>query len=214
MRFRRLLTCLIACALVLATTPSANAGGLYFVTASEGPLEASATRLSGVSAESWVMFDPHAVYSLHLNSVYIWLDDNDYIEAGWVWYAGDGPEAFVAFEREGHTREQERIWLGHVPAGQWLQLGIANTNPGEAGPTRWECRVGDRRAMVVQDFDRGTLRVSSERQTYRDSNYGIFRDLRRMGPDGDWAAWRDLRVQNGDQDYDGRRTEAGGFEVR
>lgn len=214
MRFRRITTCLIACALLLAITPSARAQGLYFVTASEGPLEATATRLSGVAAESWVMFDPHEVYSLHLNSVYVWHDENDYVEAGWVWYAGDGPEAFVAFERENHTRRQERIWLGHVPAGEWLKLEIVNTDPGAEGPARWECRIGDRRAVVFQDFESGTLRVSSERQTYRDSNYGLFRDLRRRTPDGDWRAWRDLQVQNGDQDYEGRRTEDGGFEVR
>jgi hypothetical protein len=202
-----------ASALVAGPRP-AHAEGLYYVSGSEGSLEATATRLYGVSAESWVQFDPHEIYSLHLNSVYVWLDEKDYVEAGWAWYTGDIPMAYVAYERKGFTSDQQRVWLGPVQPGTWVHLEVANTGLSDGGPVRWECRVGTATAAVYEDFGRATLRVSSERQTYRDSDYGLFEDLRRLDAGGTWSRWRELRVQTGDQDYGGFAAANGGFEVR
>ncbi len=198
---------------LFSVTP-AHAGGLSFVSASEGALEAAPTRLYGVSADSWVLFDPHQVYSLHLSSVYAWLDDGSYVEAGWAWYAGDGPQAYVAYERRGHTTDQQRIWLGPVRPGTWVHLEIVNASREERGPVRWVCTVGDRSAAVYQDFGRATLRISSERQTYRDSGYALFRSIEGLDATGAWSRWTDLRVQSGDEDYDGFRLPGGAFEVR
>ena len=108
---------------------------LYFVTASEGELEAhvdSAARCRGRRVLGALR--PHEVYSLHLSSLYVWLDDDDYVEAGWAWYAGDGPEAYVAYEREGHTTEQERIWLGPCSRASWIQIEIVNVSGDTSGP--------------------------------------------------------------------------------
>src|SRR5512146_2353067 len=100
---------IVSLALALLLVPAGLAyGDLYYISGSEGALEASSTRLYGVAAESWVQFDPHQVYSLHLNSVYVWLDTNDYVEAGWAWYVGECPQAYVAYERKGFTTEQQR----------------------------------------------------------------------------------------------------------
>lgn len=210
---RGLMVLLVALSCVLTAAAPASAGGLYYTTASDGALESTAGRLHGVSADSWVLFDPHEVYSLHLNSVYMWYDTDSYVEAGWAWYAGDGPQAYVAYERKGYTREQERVWLGPVEPGSWVRLEIVNESLESSGPVRWDCRIGDKTAAVYQDFDRATVRVSSERQTYRDSGYGLFERLTRLGRDGRWSLWRDMRIQNGDQDYEGHRWGAGGFEV-
>lgn len=212
--FRRtwIVLALVAAAFFGAVSPAR--AELFFVTASEGELEAPGERLYGVAADSWVLFDSHQVYSLHLSSLYVWLDDDDYVEAGWAWYAGDGPEAFIAFEREGHTTEQERIWLGPVQPGTWLHIEIANVSGETSGPVLWECRVGDKTAAVYQDFTRGTLRASSERQTYRDSGYALFREMRAYDAASRWAPWRRLRIQNGDQDYEGFRVGRDGYEVR
>jgi hypothetical protein len=209
---------LVALALVavfaLAAPAPTFAEGLYYVSASDGALEATATRHYGVSADSWVLFDPHEVYSLHLNSVYVWLDEGDYVEAGWAWYAGDGPQAYVAYERKGYTTDQQRIWLGPVEPGSWVHLEIANPSRLDTSPARWECRIGDRTAAVYEDFGRGTVRVSSERQTYRDSGYGVFERLRRLDAGGRWSPWKDLSIQRGDEDYEGFVLRGGGFEVR
>jgi hypothetical protein len=214
MRLRAALVPLAALVLALTFAPPASAEGLYYTTATDGPLESPSGRLYGVAAESWVLFDPHQVYSLHLNSVYMWLDTESYIEAGWAWYGGDGPQAYVAYEREGYTTDQERIWLGPVQPGSWQRLQIAKTGIDGSGATRWECRIGDKRAVVYQRFDRATARVSSERQTYRDSGYGVFRGMTvARGAEG-WQPWRQLVVQNGDQDYDGLTVPGGGFIVR
>jgi hypothetical protein len=213
--FRRVgVTIAIALALAFTSAPAAHGEGLYYVSATEGSLEATASRVQGVSADSWVQFDPHEVYSLHLNSVYMWLDTYDYVEAGWAWYAGDMPQAYVAYERKGFTTDQQRIWLGPVQPGSWVHLEIANPTLTENGPVRWECRVGERTAAVYEDFGRGTARVSSERQTYRDSDYGLFVGLRRFDTLSGWMPWRSMHIQPGDQDYGGYLVRGGGFEVR
>jgi hypothetical protein len=209
---RSLAVVVSALLMALAFTRPAFAD-LYYVSATDGGLENPATRAHGVATESWVLFDPHEIYSLHLNSVYMWLDENDYVEAGWAWYAGDGPQAYVAYEREGYTTDQERVWLGPVQPGSWVHLEIAKAGVDGTGATRWECRVGDKRAVVYQRFDSATARVSSERQTYRDSGYGVFRGLSVMRS-RDWRPWQRLVVQNGDQDYEGLSEPGGGFLVR
>ena len=79
---RRVVVLLVVLACALLPAAPASAEGLYFTSASEGPLESPAGRLYGVSADSWVLFDPHEVYSLHLNSVYVWFDTHSYVEAG------------------------------------------------------------------------------------------------------------------------------------
>lgn len=209
---RRVLVALfVSVALLFASVAPAYAD-LYYVSATEGPLEAPATRERGVAADSWVLFDPHEVYSLHVNSVYMWLDDRDYVEAGWAWYAGDGPQAYVAYERRGYTTDQHRDWLGPVTPGQELHLEIALRGEDASGAARWGCRVGGYETTVTQDFTRATARVSSERQTYRDSCYGLFSALGVY--DGTaWRPWRDMHIQNGDQDYGGYRLPGDGFIV-
>lgn len=210
---RALVACFAALTLVCSSVTPASAEGLYSTTASEGTLEAPAGRTYGVAADSWVLFDPHQVYSLHLNSVYMWLDTDSYVEAGWAWYAGDGPQAYVAYERKGYTTDQERIWLGPVEPGSWVHLEISNPARDTTGPVQWECRIGERTAVVYQDFTTATSRVSSERQTYRDSGYGLFTGMTALRADGRWTGWRDLRVQNRDLDYEGARWGTDGFEV-
>ncbi len=127
--------------------------------------------------------DPSMPYAKHLNSVYLYKDDNNYLEFGWLLdnISTLGPCWFVYGKNSGQVIDQTCV--GAPTLGETFGLKVVSTGVNSTTMGAYAKRDGvdwPKYSNTFPNLKAGYARVGTERQTVNDSDYANWSSCQRL----------------------------------
>ncbi|PIW21709.1 MAG: hypothetical protein COW32_08545 [Candidatus Aquicultor secundus] len=129
------------------------------------------------------LVDSNAPASIHLNSVYLYKDPDNYLEFGWMWNSVQGLHWFVYCIDYGVLVDNRFINVGAPTAGQEFGLKVVSDGVNNTWFRAYAKRDGidwEKYNWLFTIMKSGRASVGTERSTVNDSNYARWRVCQRL----------------------------------